>query len=561
MDFFSISNAARHGSITWLRQAAADAKARGDAYLRQFRRAAAYGAINAFDRRHIISVLVWLRQEGLTLEECGDSSIMIREAAIHGDLSLLLWLEKEFGSAATTVEQCRAQGGRALYWAARHGHLEIMNWLHERGAATAADYRIEDCRILLEAVSCCRYEVIMRLAEHGAATKEDFATLGWLSLRRAALAGSRQMVEYICAMISPEEEFEAYQRDGFSVIHKAAARGDLYMLDRVAACAAARMTAREFALLCCSPDPETLHYYEAGRASSKRPLELAAKGSHLLVLKWLRRKLVAGGLSVQDQCRRDQGAVLAIAAARGPAIMNWVEAQGAGTLDDYRADELRPLRLAAHCRHIDSLERIEQKYADFKMQASFIADCRKGRLLPDALQRGDIEVARWLAARGIKPSSHEAPDIINSAASRGDFVVLEWLEKHVSITTEMCRATSALYGAAIFPKMEILLWLERHGAATRDDCRADDCAVLKKVIAERQEPFSSGRLCSSPENYFEVLCWLADRMPKEDFERCGCGDIWQQRWDEKIALATLASHRGKSSCALPPQVWGLVHDH
>lgn len=117
----------------------------------------------------------------------------VHKAAQNGHLEVIKWLIQR-GAA---VDAIYGDDWTPLFHAAYYGHLEVVEWLIEHGAATAVDQKGRDGWTLLTAAAFDGHlEVVKFLVERGA-DLDDRSAGGWSALDWAAWKGHLEVVKYL----------------------------------------------------------------------------------------------------------------------------------------------------------------------------------------------------------------------------------------------------------------------------------------------------------------------------------------------------------------------------
>lgn len=263
-------------------------------------------------------------------------------------------------------------------------------------------------------------------------------------------------------------------------------------------------------------------------------LRAAVRGGHVAVLTWLAGR----GMTAEDY-RANECEALVTAAWNGRvAVLQWLEKEGAATAEDCRANGSRPLRWAAANGRLGALRWLAEK------GCATAADCReKGcDALKTAAANGAVEVLSWLEEQGAATAEDcrdDECDALGRAAYCGKMAALEWLAARGCVTAEDCRVAGAVQGAAASGHVEVLRWLAERGCVGVAECR------------EALQGATGG-----------AAAWLAARVTREDCERAGAQEAWEQYsrgWRATAAVVVMAGRRRRRGQPwLPPELWDEV---
>jgi hypothetical protein len=259
----------------------------------------------------------------------------------------------------------------------------------------------------------------------------------------------------------------------------------------------------------------------------------AIRESRLDILKWLH-----GQPGIAEACRASNRDPLRGAAIYGKMdILEWLDAQGAVTPDDCRANNFEILLRAMNMYQTAAAKWLFQRLDDGG-KAEFIELCRSEK-----------NYSLWCGH-----FNH-------------DLVMMNWMRQLGVVTVETCRAreNGILYAAVRDGSITVLEWLESFGAATAEDFRSNQYGVLHGAV-----------LHFSP----AVMEWVARRLPLAEVEEAvrageywdytpGCDDfilmlrnfwkLMRQRQARETMLALVVAGKRKKRRLLP-ELWGMIND-
>ncbi|NBO42145.1 MAG: ankyrin repeat domain-containing protein [Betaproteobacteria bacterium] len=146
-------------------------------------------------------------REFLKYRNITDVRSIIGDAASNNRVDVLEWLH-ESTPGGITAEDCRYNNNYALQWAARAGHMDVLEWLNERiGGVTAEDCRSYNNCALRWAASYGRVAALDWLHQHipGGVTAEDCRIYDNCALRWAARAGHVPVLEWLATKLTLAE--------------------------------------------------------------------------------------------------------------------------------------------------------------------------------------------------------------------------------------------------------------------------------------------------------------------------------------------------------------------
>ncbi|MBQ6615090.1 MAG: ankyrin repeat domain-containing protein [Thermoguttaceae bacterium] len=191
---------------------------------------------------------------------CYDTGIM-NYAAYLGDLDRVKKLDLDLHKQSLYHQHTGYNN--ALFYAARGGHLEIVQWLVEKGGnINAAKYHLS-MNVLFFAAESGNIELVKWLIEHGAVTKlEDHSHETRNVILYAAKSGNWKLVQWL------NENGEDIKADinGETVLHYAAESGELELVKWLVEKKKLKINALS--------------------KSGKRPIWFAAKSGNLELIRW-----------------------------------------------------------------------------------------------------------------------------------------------------------------------------------------------------------------------------------------------------------------------------------
>ncbi|KAJ1551709.1 hypothetical protein HK096_003711 [Nowakowskiella sp. JEL0078] len=405
-----------------------------------------------------LDVVRWLiEEEGIDVS-C-DRDMAVCEAAVNGHIEVVKYLHQKGANIHARWETCSRKS-------AANGHLSLLKWLKEVGG----DVRALDDAALTAASTNGHLEVVKWLVEKNNAnvhTKDD------ASLRGAAGNGHVQIVKYLrkCGSNIRSKNDDA--------LCKAALSGDmaLTMWLHQHGC---NINSRENETLinaCKAGNLELAQWLVsigadifADRGISFRS---AASGGHIKLIKWLydmglNHKIHLDGAmkdasrsghlhivmwlceNAEAEIHADSDAPIRCAAVTGSLeLVKWLHSSGA----DIRANSDHAIRRAAKLGHLNLLRWLYKQGGDIRV--------KDDKPFRNAAKHGHIDVVQWLYSHGA--DLRAVDDLAVTLASKGGHLhVVQWLCSKGADPT--AGGNRALWGAVAFGQLEVVKWLHSCGA-------------------------------------------------------------------------------------------------
>jgi len=259
----------------------------------------------------------------------------------------------------------------------------------------------------------------------------------------------------------------------------------------------------------------------------------AATESRLDILKWMH-----GQPGIAEACRASNRDPLRGAAIYGKMdVLEWLDAQGAVTPDDCRANNFEILFRAMNVYQTTAAKWLFQRLDDGG-KAEFIELCRR-----------ETNYSLW------------------HGNFNHDLVMMNWMRQLGVVSAETCRErkNGILYAAVRDGSITVLEWLESFGAATAEDFRSNQCNALNAAV-----------LHFNP----AVMEWVARRLPLAEVEEAvRAGEYWdytpgrddfilmlrnfwelvRRREAHETMLALVAAGKRKKR-RLPPELWEMINN-
>jgi ankyrin repeat protein len=337
-----------------------------------------------------VDVLQFLKGFGLTPEDARSyNNYALRYAAMNGHLDVLQFL-KDFMDAAPsgstapaqpgavtntkylTLQDVRSENNAALHWAARNGHIKVLQFLKGFGL-TLQDVRSASNRALRWAAEKGHVNVLQFLISFSL-TLEDMRSDFNYALRRAAENGHVGVLQFLTGFGLTLEDVRSYNN---YALGWAAHNGHVAVLQFL----------KSFGL--------TL---EDVRSDNNYALRWAARNGHVAVLQFLKDNW---DLTLQD-ARADDNCALRWAAEKGHVdVLQFLKSSWNLTLQDVRSNDNYALRWAASCGHVGVLQFLKDfRDPDGTIQGSTAQATDTQRLtLQDVCSRDD-HARRWAAING-----------------------------------------------------------------------------------------------------------------------------------------------------------------
>ncbi|TYZ58029.1 hypothetical protein PybrP1_002873 [[Pythium] brassicae (nom. inval.)] len=436
----------------------------------------------------------------------------MQKAAERGNLRMIQWLGErhpdaillpELADAAAGMNQllvlqwlldhpknhycCNAESiGKAFVTAAVKGQLDALKWLHAR----FPDAVEKPSKRFLDAVSDGYVGVAKYLYEHPvfglsfaaglrrAAKRGDLDLVQWLversterldntAIKDAARWGHLEVIQWLHHNLPPGNAESAMVRaakgghleivqwlhthrssevgDSLEAVEAAASGGHLHVL-------------------------KWLHRNRPGDCDSGHPIDFAAIGGHLETIQWLH----------EYRTERCTSVALNVAVVNGFLdVANWLrENIGMYGPDSNTARSLVMLGRLEALRWFSGLELGEDEFSP--------------DLFDHAIEFGQLEVAKWLYARGFGGA---AAFSVSRVAKHGHLVTLKWLHEHRIESVKGAESDAAITSAAQNGHLDVVLYLQAR----------DPAAGLVRGA------FESGEACLQ---HMEVVQWLYDKDPE-----------------------------------------------
>jgi ankyrin repeat protein len=128
-------------------------------------------------------------------------------------------------AAGVNVEAKDNNGGTALFYASRYGHLEIVQYLLQNGNANVEAKTNGGMTALHWASDNGDLKVVQYLLQNGNANVEAKSNNGWTALHLASNKGHLEIVQYL--LQNGNAHVEAKNNDGWTALHFASCMGHL----------------------------------------------------------------------------------------------------------------------------------------------------------------------------------------------------------------------------------------------------------------------------------------------------------------------------------------------
>ena len=367
------------------------------------------------------------------------SQRLLDGAVLRGDGRLV-------GMVVSSGRVSKADLGRALRFAARRGHMELVNQLISLKADVNLPFGDDALTALQEAAKGGHLEVVETLLAKGADVNTPSSGGGRTALQAAAEGGHMEVVETLLAK-GADVNALASKDDGRTALQAAAGGGHMEVVET---------------LLTKGADINALASESRGRTA----LQAAAGGGYMEIVE----KLLAEGADVYAPAQ-DYGGRTALQAAAGGGNMEIVErllAEGADV--NALASESggrTALQAAAGGGHMEVVENLLAEGAD----VNALAGRYYGQTaLQAAAGQGDIEIVRMLLEEGADlnaPAKNGSRTALQAAAERGHMEIVEKLlaeGANVHAPAQDHGGRTALQAAAEKGHMEVVKKLLAEGA-------------------------------------------------------------------------------------------------